>query len=403
VTHRVYRLAIESEAAPEVRRVADFDGPASLHRVHEFIERAFQLPGADLYAFFLSGRYWDTATEYVDPRAEGRRADKALLFRLGLTVDKRFAYVADADTESERRFSVTVTSVSDVPAPLGAVVLVESAGSLPPLELRSEGSEDDEPPPEFLVPLVPFAEAIFALDDALNEPLGEEPAAPLDDALNEPLGEEPAPPLGLVTLLRRKGEAALELSRVLNRDVAALWALDDWFMDRGLLQGLFALPQQLAEASETELAVKCAEALSFCAPDEFNGDLAWIEARGGHREAALARVASNLEHAVHPYVAEGKAGDVYRALGEDDAAEVYYRRSVTLAVTSSERSEAALRLTSFLLDTGRDAAAAAFASEMSRAAETAARSVASPPAPGRNDPCPCGSGKKYKKCHGTGG
>ena len=22
--------------------------------------------------------------------------------------------------------------------------------------------------------------------------------------------------------------------------------------------------------------------------------------------------------------------------------------------------------------------------------------------PGRNDPCPCGSGKKYKKCHGKG-
>jgi uncharacterized protein len=22
------------------------------------------------------------------------------------------------------------------------------------------------------------------------------------------------------------------------------------------------------------------------------------------------------------------------------------------------------------------------------------------PEPGRNDPCPCGSGKKYKKCHG---
>jgi len=21
---------------------------------------------------------------------------------------------------------------------------------------------------------------------------------------------------------------------------------------------------------------------------------------------------------------------------------------------------------------------------------------------GRNDPCPCGSGKKYKKCHGRG-
>jgi preprotein translocase subunit SecA len=25
------------------------------------------------------------------------------------------------------------------------------------------------------------------------------------------------------------------------------------------------------------------------------------------------------------------------------------------------------------------------------------------PKVGRNDPCPCGSGKKYKKCHGAGG
>jgi uncharacterized protein len=24
------------------------------------------------------------------------------------------------------------------------------------------------------------------------------------------------------------------------------------------------------------------------------------------------------------------------------------------------------------------------------------------PEPGRNDLCPCGSGKKYKKCHGAG-
>jgi preprotein translocase subunit SecA len=27
--------------------------------------------------------------------------------------------------------------------------------------------------------------------------------------------------------------------------------------------------------------------------------------------------------------------------------------------------------------------------------------VRSEPKVGRNDPCPCGSGKKYKKCHGT--
>jgi len=28
--------------------------------------------------------------------------------------------------------------------------------------------------------------------------------------------------------------------------------------------------------------------------------------------------------------------------------------------------------------------------------------TAAVPEVGRNDPCPCGSGKKYKKCHGVG-
>ena len=30
------------------------------------------------------------------------------------------------------------------------------------------------------------------------------------------------------------------------------------------------------------------------------------------------------------------------------------------------------------------------------------RATAAVPETGRNDPCPCGSGKKYKKCHGAG-
>ncbi|MBC8067258.1 MAG: SEC-C domain-containing protein, partial [Deltaproteobacteria bacterium] len=31
----------------------------------------------------------------------------------------------------------------------------------------------------------------------------------------------------------------------------------------------------------------------------------------------------------------------------------------------------------------------------------AARSAPSMPEVGANDPCPCGSGKRYKKCHGA--
>ena len=33
--------------------------------------------------------------------------------------------------------------------------------------------------------------------------------------------------------------------------------------------------------------------------------------------------------------------------------------------------------------------------------ETKSHTVIKPPKVGRNDPCPCGSGKKYKKCCGA--
>jgi preprotein translocase subunit SecA len=36
-----------------------------------------------------------------------------------------------------------------------------------------------------------------------------------------------------------------------------------------------------------------------------------------------------------------------------------------------------------------------------KAAGHQSQTVAGKKEPGRNDPCPCGSGKKYKKCHGN--
>jgi preprotein translocase subunit SecA len=43
-------------------------------------------------------------------------------------------------------------------------------------------------------------------------------------------------------------------------------------------------------------------------------------------------------------------------------------------------------------------ATAALSSSLGRVGRPAAATV---PEVGRNDPCPCGSGKKYKKCHGA--
>jgi uncharacterized protein len=38
-----------------------------------------------------------------------------------------------------------------------------------------------------------------------------------------------------------------------------------------------------------------------------------------------------------------------------------------------------------------------------REQEKSSRTIQKAPTPGRNEPCPCGSGKKYKKCHGAVG
>jgi preprotein translocase subunit SecA len=50
----------------------------------------------------------------------------------------------------------------------------------------------------------------------------------------------------------------------------------------------------------------------------------------------------------------------------------------------------------------RRAQAAAAAAGNGDAATSNAASAAVPGKVGRNDPCPCGSGRKYKKCHGAG-
>jgi tetratricopeptide (TPR) repeat protein len=402
VAHRTFRLAISPEPAPEVRRVVDFDGRSTLDDVHLWLQTAFDF-GADdhLYAFFLSNRYWDAETEYVDPRTDGRRADRAMLFRLGLRVDQRFAYVYDFGTE--QRFSFTVQGIADSAEPLKDPVLVESIGDVPVREDSRSDSEgigdwtDGEAPLDgTLAPLIPLAEAVFECSDRLQE-LGYEVEAPDQELAG-----------AAKVLLRQLAAEALSLAAAAHDDLGLLFRLDDRFEDRELGLLLLDLPRELAAADEIEPAIAVARAVAFIDPDEVHGHLAEIYAHAGRREEALAQVAINLEQAARRYTAETKAGDVYRALAEHDAAEAYYRRSLAEATTPSEIAEARLKLTSLLADTGREAEASAFLREQSSKASagfagSAPQSGASGARLGRNDPCPCGSGKKYKKCHGGHG
>jgi uncharacterized protein YchJ len=224
----------------------------------------------------------------------------------------------------------------------------------------------------------------------------------LDRELLDAAKQETAP--SEIAQLQDLARLALELALALDGDLGRFAELDARLELPRFIQRLLELPLQLSDAGDAEAGIAVARAFAFVGGDLLRGDEALILARAGRRDEALARVSSNLSQAKHIPTAEAKAGDTYRALGEADAAEAYYRRAIAVSKTPSDRSEAVLRLVSLLSDTGREAdASVALREEKQRAAtdELVANAMRNAK-PGRNDVCPCGSGKKYKKCHGTG-
>jgi tetratricopeptide (TPR) repeat protein len=382
MAHRIFRLSISPDDAPDVRRVIELDGRSSLADVHEQIVTLYRLDDSDhLYAFFTSGRYWDKQTAYFDPRTDGPRADRALLFRLKLTAGQSCAYLLDFGTE--QRFVVTVVAVRDVESPLSEPQLIEAVGEVGATSDDAEEREAPDDAPAELAELVVLAEAFLDANDELDELEGE--PADLPDAT--------AP------ILQASAEAALAMLRAVGDDSKLFFQLDEWLLERSLSVRLLDLPLALAQVSAFEPALALARALVFVDRELMEGDLAIVLAKAGRRDEALAQLDLNLAQAKDAVLVEAKAGETHRALGDLPAAEAYFRRSLAEAKTPSERLEGLIRVASCLIDQGRDAEA----NEVLKAAHSAeAESVekANPPAVGRNEPCPCGSGKKYKKCHG---
>jgi hypothetical protein len=105
MAHRVFRLSIAPERAPEVRRVFDFDGRSTLHDVHAVIQREFHLDDDHLYAFYLSGRYFDASSEHSLSSDSAHDSKRSVLFRLRLNVGQQLAVEGDcvATTHNEVR------------------------------------------------------------------------------------------------------------------------------------------------------------------------------------------------------------------------------------------------------------------------------------------------------------
>jgi hypothetical protein len=206
--------------------------------------------------------------------------------------------------------------------------------------------------------------------------------------------------------LRADAELALELAARLTGkpEVFAELMIGDSLSDAWLIE----LPMALASRGLVDQAVRVGDALAEVDQDNramFANDVAVILAEAGRGQQALARVEQNLRGFPDDLWTQIHAGDVHLALSDHARAEQAFRDALMKARARGDASgiaDANDRLVRLLAEQpGREQEANAAAQEMQRASRAAYRGSRVAVKIGRNDPCPCGSGRKYKRCCGA--
>ena len=201
--------------------------------------------------------------------------------------------------------------------------------------------------------------------------------------------------------LRGDAAAALELAECLRDRPADFEEWADVFMAHDWMS---ELAWDLARRGLVDDAVRVADAFAELDREHRSmhaGDAAVILAEAGRADEARARADANVHAFPRDVWTRVHAGDAHRELGDHEQAEREFRRAGALAEGAgdgNDRAAVAQRLSDLLAGVpGRepDAAQAARAAKQMHFGQRIA------PTTGRNDPCPCGSGRKFKKCCGA--
>jgi tetratricopeptide (TPR) repeat protein len=199
--------------------------------------------------------------------------------------------------------------------------------------------------------------------------------------------------------------------------------LKEW---KGVNDGYYDYGEWFAELIDDEaedrpeFALRVAEFLSGIADDEFvAARLAEILAQLGRRDEALTRIRASIEKHPGSSLVRQSAAEIHERLGDDAQAVRLWIESLPLAGDAECYEEVFAAMSPALERLGRSAEL----EEIRRSHPSPPPQPEEPPprqfidrpyespAPretpqpihvgpkiGRNDPCPCGSGKKYKKC-----
>lgn len=109
--NKVYVFKVKNYYEKRTWKQIEIKGSQTLHALHETIFVSFGLEWGHLYAFFMSNKAWDETTEYSHPQAEGKRADKAKIYQMGLKLKQKFLYIYDFG--DEYRFEVEFVDIKE--------------------------------------------------------------------------------------------------------------------------------------------------------------------------------------------------------------------------------------------------------------------------------------------------
>ncbi len=378
-----YILKITPERTPEVWRTIEIRADQTLHDLHRLIAFEFDLDDdAHLYAFYLSGQAGDRETEYGGPRKESlRKARRARMGALGLVPGRSFLHLFDFGDMVRHRIDLIEIGEADEEAFYPRILEVHGE-----IEDCYDLWSDPHLPVRDRVGLKSLSEEIRLV-------------LKLDSEEEEYRACDPVALRVQLDLARRVKEwGSREELGVEVLDELCEFELENWLRD---LVSDLADVGKIDEAAD--LAAGMAEMLNQAS---FLSDRAFILAGAGRDHDARAQAEALLEKFPGDPQRIAEAGEVLETLGDVHRAESVYRRALRVASIEPERREATLRLIPLLRRQGRHTEARRLEDDerISRTLGGAAViPVRSTPKVGRNDPCPCGSGRKHKKCCGASG
>jgi hypothetical protein len=141
----IYRFKVSLCYDQDIWRRIEVRSDQTLEDLHHAIQQAFGWDNDHLYAFFLSGKAWDTATEYTCPfrgRAPGRRTTRVRLSRLNLHPRQRILYIFDFG--DEWRHDVRLERMNLQPDGGAYPRIIDAHGSPPPQYPDHDDEWDDE-------------------------------------------------------------------------------------------------------------------------------------------------------------------------------------------------------------------------------------------------------------------